>query len=92
MQLADGTGFGFRPDHLKPTAFNAQAVTKYSAELLELIMDCVEYLPTARPTLDELRRRVRLGIGNNGEGLRNAAQDSGEYHSNFGIDASSDPN
>lgn len=63
---------GFAAGNLKPYAFNNQAAIDYSADLLSLIMDCVEYLPDNRPTLYEVQRRVRLGIAAHTQGLQNA--------------------
>lgn len=65
----------FPADHRKPFDFDEKAVGRYSNDLLELIMECVEYLPDDRPTLDEVKRRVGLGIGAHTQNLRDVGYD-----------------
>lgn len=71
-ELPDASGFD--PANLKPYDFNAQAQLNFTADLRDLIMDCVEYLPPNRPSLYDVQRRVKLGIRMHCQALQNAAQ------------------
>lgn len=75
---AIGAG-AFPPDNQQPAAFDAAVIADYTAELRDLIMDCLEYLPDNRPTADEVLRRARAGIENNFPGLRDAASNGKLY-------------
>lgn len=72
-------GNTFRADRLKPTAWRPEVTAYYSADLLALAWDCLEYLPDDRPTLDAVRARILTGIRTYGQGLRDAAVDGKQY-------------
>lgn len=60
--------------HFEPKAFDASAQAKYSKELQDVIMQCLAYEPSKRPTFDEIHKVIRInttGKDNNlAQGLR----------------------
>ncbi|KXS99121.1 hypothetical protein AC578_3531 [Pseudocercospora eumusae] len=55
----------------KPSDFTAPAeILNYSARLRDLIMSCLEVLPTARPTFRQLRDRILAEVGPDGTDAR----------------------
>lgn len=71
-----------------PAPFNAKEVRLYSEDLRTLVMECLEYLPRNRPSLDAVLKKIRRHTGSGSRdlarGLRHAPADDPGF-TKFGL-------
>ncbi|KJX96576.1 hypothetical protein TI39_contig613g00020 [Zymoseptoria brevis] len=74
---------GFSKDNRTPADFSAEVKNDYSSTLLDLIMECVRYLPQDRPTPSELHSNIQKATGEGSkdfaDGLRSAPKDDPNF-------------